>query len=294
MSAPLLAQRHLSVITRHADSELARIQDAIAHAVRVDDRSDVERMFGELLAIEHPVVPKTLDLIGHSTADSSLLKLGDWVIDAANAAVTAFFHELADLDVLPRLGVYAVRLLGCQTAETEHGRATMCALSDIIELEVYGTTDLIFASHYDRHGFKDDRDFVLTSSTDVRRKTRPPQELLRGSPYPRALDVDALPATSLQATDRAWPQRIASGDAAASILRLIRRGDGATMPGLLTVPRCEIALPAARAGAYHVAQILGDYEFIRVYPDGPDGDGIVYPVTDPHALRAIVDNLPSC
>jgi len=293
MSAPLLAQRHLSVITRHADSELARIQDTIEHAVLVDDRSDLERLLGELLAIEHPVVPKTLDLIGHSTADSSLLRLGDWVIDATSPTVTAFFRELADHAVLPRLGVCAVRLLGCQTAETEQGRATLCALSDLLGLEVYGSTELIFASHYDRHGYKDERDFLLTSSTDVRRKARPSQALLRGTPYSRTLDVDALPTTSLQVGERAWPQRIASGDAAGAFLRLIRRGEGGTMPGLLTGPRCEIALPAARAGAYHVAQILLDYQFIRVYPDGPDGDGVVYPVVDPQALRTIVDSLPS-
>ena len=292
MSATLLSQPHLSVITRHADAELARIQDAIELAVLVDDRSDLERLLGDLLAIDHPVVPKTLDLIGHSTADASLLKLGDWVIDAASPTVTAFFRELADHAVLPRLGVYAVRLLGCQTADTEHGRATLCALSDILGLEVLGTTDLIFASHYDRHGFKDEREFHLMSSTEVRRKTRPPHEPLRGSPYPRTLDIDALPATPLRARARAWPQRIASGDAASAILQLIRRSEGATMPGLLTGPRCEIALPAVRAGMYHVAQILLDYQFVRVYPDGPDGDGVVYPVTESRALRTIVDRLP--
>ena len=293
MSANLLAQRHLSVITRHADAELARIQDTIEHGVLVDDRSDLERLLGELRAIDHPVVPKTLDLIGHAAGDSSLLRLGNWVIDATSPTVTAFFRELADHEVLPRLGVYAVRLLGCQTAETEHGRATLCALSDLLGLEVYGTTELVFASHYDRHGFKEERDFLLLSSTEVRRRTRPQHALICGAPDPRTLDVDALPTTSLQAGERAWPQRIASGEAAGAILRLIRRGEGATMTGLLTAPRCEIALPAARAGAYHVAQILLDYQLIRVYPDGPEGDGVVYPVTDPHALRTIVDTLPS-
>src|SRR5262245_63720666 len=101
----LLSQSHLSVITRHADYELARIQDIIEHKVLVDGRADLEEVFGHLLAaVADEPTPKTLDLIGHSTPGQSLLMLGDWVLDAAKPTVTAFFRELADQEVLTRLG----------------------------------------------------------------------------------------------------------------------------------------------------------------------------------------------
>src|ERR1700760_4503849 len=98
----LLAQPHLSVITRVADGELTRIQDIIEHKVLVDGRADLEAMFGHLLSIGDPVAPKTLDLIGHSIPGTSQLMLGDWVIDARSTIVSAFFRELADHDVLRR------------------------------------------------------------------------------------------------------------------------------------------------------------------------------------------------
>jgi hypothetical protein len=65
------------------------------------------------------------------------------------------------------------------------------------------------------------------------------------------------------------------------------------MPGLLAMPRCEVAIPATTHGAYHRLQLVLDGDFIRVYPDGTDQQGILYPVTDPHQLRSLVDGLPS-
>ena len=64
------------------------------------------------------------------------------------------------------------------------------------------------------------------------------------------------------------------------------------MPGLLTAPCCEVALPSAEPGQYHRAQILLGGEMVRVFPDGPDRPGIVYPVDDATALMLLVDNLP--
>ena len=72
----LLAGSQLSMITRHADSELRQIHDAIEHKVLVDGRADVEEVLGKLLACKGPRRPKTLDLIGHSTPNGSLLQLG--------------------------------------------------------------------------------------------------------------------------------------------------------------------------------------------------------------------------
>ena len=92
-------------------------------------------------------MPKTLDLVGHATP-ASLLDLGGWVLDRCNPTVTAFFRELADHDVLPRLGISSIRLLGCGTASTQRARDTIVALTDIIGLPVLGTTSVVHAGHF--------------------------------------------------------------------------------------------------------------------------------------------------
>jgi hypothetical protein len=166
-----LDEHHLSVVSGQADFELRHLEDIIEHHVTVHGCGDLEKLLERLL-IESgrvdAIVPKTLDLIGHSRAAASLLTLGDWVIDAATPSVAAFFRELADHDILPRLGIHALRLLGCGTADTGQGRATICALSDILGLEVYGTNHLLYDAHYGPHGFRDDWKFLLVCSSDLR------------------------------------------------------------------------------------------------------------------------------
>lgn len=292
MERALLAQTQLSMITRHADAELARIHEAIEHKVLVDGRADVEEILGRLLACDEPRTPKTLDLIGHSTPRGSLLQLGDWVLDATSSTVTAFFRELADYEVLPRLGVHAVRLLGCKTAETGHARATICTLSDILGLEVYGTTGLVFSAHYDKRGFHDDWRFLLVGSSDLRSTLRTEDLGDSAATYDRALDVDTLPEVPLGAETRGWPRRVANDHAARNILRLVRRTEGTLVPGLLAMPCCEIAIPSSNSGMYHVAQIVLDGQFVRVYPKDTS-IGVLYPVQHPHALRALVEALPA-
>src|SRR5258706_4088671 len=174
----LLTRPHLSLITMHADYELARIQDMLEHRVLVDGRGDIEEVFGRLLSVAPAdPVPKTLDLIGHSTPGQSLLTLGDWVIDAGRPTVTAFFRELADHDVMGRLGVYAMRLLGCQTSDTAIGRSTICALAEVLGIEVLGTGHLIYSAHYDENGFRDDCCHALVCASDLRSDAAPRPEL---------------------------------------------------------------------------------------------------------------------
>jgi hypothetical protein len=288
----LLAQPHLTVLTRHADYELRRIHEVIAQKALVDGRADLEELFGKLLAVPGPVTAKTLDLVGHSTPGKSLLSLGDWVLDSANPVVTAFFRELADHEVLPRLGVFAMRLLGCETARTDDGRATICALADLLGVEVYGTRSLIYSAHYDAHGFKREWGAALVGSADLRRESSGVEEPVY-DPHPRTLDLDTLPTKTIVPRCQAWPVRVVTPDVVPSFLRLVRRTAGAQMPGLLAAPSCELALPASRPGHYHIAQIVLDGEFIRVYPDGEELPGIVYPVHDAHELRRLADALPA-
>jgi len=289
-----IRQAHISVVTRHADAELARIQNLLEHRLLVDGRADLEVLFGALIAaVEEADLtppPKTLDLIGHSVPGTSLLQLGEWIIDASSPTVTAFFRELADFNILPRLGIHAVRLLGCNTACTEAGKRTLLSLSDILGMEVWGTSNMTFANHYTANGFNPDWRFLLVSATDLREREEANAGNVRPDPYPRALDLDGLPALPI-ITSTPWPRRLVDRNSAREILRLVRRDEGGTMPGLLASPSCELALPSARPNAYHFAQILLDENFVRVYPD-PHQPGVLYPVSEPKTLRSIVDALP--
>lgn len=286
----LLAQPRLTVTSGADDSELRRIRDLLDHEVMVDGRADLEALFGELLAVDAPPTPKTLDLVGHSVAGTGALQLGDWIIDTARAGVTAFFRELAELDVLPRLGIHAVRLLGCRTAESAQGRRTICTLSEILGLEVHGTTGIVFANHYNAHGFDDAWRFLLVGASDLRRSLADPAST-NPDVFARALDLDALPASPIDVRP-AWQVRLSDAYTTRAILRLIRRNEGAAMPGLLALPRCEVVVPSATPGAYHRVQLVLEGDFIRVYPDGANRPGVLYPVVDPHLLRILVDKLP--
>jgi hypothetical protein len=287
----LLTHPRLTVMTGSADHELGRIRDIVDPKVLVDGRADLEVLFGKLLAaVGESPVPKTLDLVGHSVAGTSVLQLGDWIIDIARSGVSAFFRELADHDVLPRLGVHAVRVLGCRTAESAQARRTICGLSEILGLEVYGTTGLLFANHYNVHGFDEAWRFLLVGASDLRRTVAGPSAtIIEGSA--RALDLDSLPIVTIE-PQQAWPTRVSDAYTTRAVLRLIRRNDGAPMPGLLAMPRCELAIPSTTPNAFHRVQLVLDGDFVRVYPDGANKTGVLYPVTDPHLMRILVDKLP--
>ena len=284
----LLDLPHLTITSRRLDHELARLHAVVEHKVLVEGRGELEETLGALLAerTTQPV-PKTLDLVGHATP-SSLLDLGGWVLDSASPTVTAFFRELADHDVLPRLGIGTVRLLGCGTASTPRARDTLLALSDILGVPVLGTTSIIHAGHFRRDGFDPAWNFLCVNTRELAVSTLP----LPAAPAARALDIDGLPAVPLIVHDIQWPRHYARADDARSVLALVRRTEGAEMPGLLATPMCEIALPSTRMGLFHVVHVMLDGQFVRVYPNA-GGTGVLYPVRDPVALLSLVTGLPT-
>jgi hypothetical protein len=289
----LLSRPRLSAISAMCDGELDRIAQIIRPSVRIADRTDLEALVGRLLAAADagaPVAPKTLDLIGHSTA--SLLRLGDWVLDGASMRVKAFFRGLAEHDVMPRLGIRALRLLACNTAGAGHGESTLRTLAGIAGIEVQGTTHLLHESHYDAGGFQVIWDFLLVSSKDLQRSTTTIAAMPEAARWPRTLDIDALPALRLGPHPAPWPQRLASASAMRQILALVRRNAGAQMPGLIAAPSCELALPSAMHGAYHLLHVLFEGAFVRCFPDGVGVPGVVYPVDDAPGLHRIVEELP--
>jgi hypothetical protein len=278
VSADLLGTSRLSFIGHGGDPELTRIRSTITHAVAVDGRAELEIKLCELLAHGRPGAPKTLDLIGHSTADTSLLVLGDWVIDAANATVAAFFGGLADHDVFARLGVHAVRLLGCGTAETDHARWTVRRLASIIGIEVYGTTGPLLASHYDAGGFADERRYLLAPASQLHARpvaSRAPDRDKGANAH--VLDIDALAPGRIPT--RPWPVHVVEHEQARELLALIRRSDGTSLPSLCATPSCELAFRSTVPEHYHLLEVLLDGELVRAFPSG-SAHGIVYPVRD--------------
>jgi hypothetical protein len=103
--------------------------------------------------LDDVVSPATLDLIGHSTRDHHLLRLGSTPIDMLDYTVARFFRAVADTCLLSRLQIDAVRLLGCETAVTESGQRTLRMLSQTLGLPVYGTLKPIYKSHSNADGF---------------------------------------------------------------------------------------------------------------------------------------------
>jgi hypothetical protein len=281
--------RHLSVISQPLDGEIVSISRKLARKVMVGGRSELEQVLCDLVASQDTEPPPTtLDLIGHSTSDHSLLRLGYWIIDGGKLTVSAFFRELADCDVLGRLGVTAVRLLGCETAVTAQGKATLRVLADILGVEVFGTREMLSASHYDETGFRSECDYALVSSRNVTGCA--PIAALLGSPFRRSLDLDALPASPL--TPKPWPARIADLETATALVRMIRRDQGAYMPDLDENAQCDVCLPAnGKPGWYIGLQVVLGGAFVRVYPDAGK-PGVVFPVDDPQAFYDLIKELP--
>lgn len=103
--------------------------------------------------LDHPTSPMTLDLMGHSTRDHHLLRMGDDRVDMLDPAVARFFRAVANDQLLSRLEVVTVRLLGCETAVTAGGQRTLRLLAHTLGLPVYGSIRPLLKSHYDQLGF---------------------------------------------------------------------------------------------------------------------------------------------
>src|SRR5438132_10872179 len=99
--------------------------------------------------------------------------------------VAGFFGTLARDQLLTRLHVTAVRLLGCETAVTDAGQRTLRMLSQTLRLPVFGTTKPLLKSHSNSAGFDPAFAHILieaTALTGARQPVSPPG--LRRRPAP--------------------------------------------------------------------------------------------------------------
>ena len=295
----ILSRSRISLVTSHPDAEVARLTRLLVDPLPIDGRASLERQLGELATVagNHSSQARTLDLIGHATTDG-LLRLGDWVIDGDSPTVNAFFRGIADVDLLPRLNVTSVRVLGCSTAVGTRARRTLRTLADLLGLEVLGTLGPIYSLHYDADGFGEQWRFLLSRASEVPASPLilPPGDGAIGDDAAtlallRLLDIEALPRVPLRAVG-ATPRHLVISGAARELLSLVDRTRGAQMPGLLAIPSHELAL-LADASECHVAEVILDGHFLRVFPDGPQKPGIVYPVSDARHLLSLIAALPT-
>jgi hypothetical protein len=289
----LLAQPRISIVTSHPDVEVGRLRAVLGEHVEIDGRSALEHLLGELLrAVGEPApTAKTLDLIGHATPDG-LLQIGDWTLDGENPTVTAFFRGIAELEILPRLGVTALRLLGPCTAVAERGRTALQSLAVLLELEVFGTVGPIHASHYDASGFREQSGSLLSAASAAAKPAV--MDVSAELVSARSLDIEALPLVPM-ATRSARALRIVHEATARGLLSLIDRTRGAHVPGLLALPSQELALivGSQRPDLCRIAQVILGGHFVRVYPVGDSAAGLLYPVHDPGQLFALANELPA-
>ena len=275
---------HLCFLSGGKDPESVHLRAMMPDAVPIADRCELEARLCTMLDgdAHAAATPKTLDLVGHVTSDK-LFAIGDWAIDTDDRSVLAFFRGLAEHDVLPRLGIHALRLLGSLTGATSRGIAALRALASVLGVEVYGTTELIYARHFDRTGFTAVSSLVRSGDDPTSSPPLPPAFSDR-----RELTIDELPTRTLEPGE---PVAVASRDHAHALLRVIARKAGAVMPGLLARPYCKLALPSTTANAFYRIDVLLAGDYVRTYPAGPSKPGVVFPVRDPHAALQIIDEL---
>ena len=140
---------------------VARCADLHRASSLAELRAVLERRLGE------PPLPIILDVIGHSTRDHHLLRLGGDVVDMLNPDVARFFRSLAADHLLSRLEVIAVRLLGCETAVSVAGKRTLRLLARTLGIPVFGAIKPLMKTHYDRLGFDPAFAHVLVEASQV-------------------------------------------------------------------------------------------------------------------------------
>lgn len=140
----------LNVISAEPDSTLSGIADRCA---RTHPVSSFGELGGLLERQERDAGFATLDLIGHSTRGHRYLRIGRTSIDLLDPEVARFFAQLGASGILTRLGIGAVRLLGCETAVEIAGQRTIARLARVLGIPVFGTTKPLMKAHYGRDGF---------------------------------------------------------------------------------------------------------------------------------------------
>jgi hypothetical protein len=140
--------RRINLSSVNDDGELTRIQAVTTTSRLISDKAE----FAIWVAGAPAGPPASLDIIAHTTKRGAL-RLGDWEIDVGlDPELPKFFAERKAC--LLGMGVKQVRLLGCGTAGSELGLATLRALTHVLgpEIDVLGTRTTLNRSDFDQDG----------------------------------------------------------------------------------------------------------------------------------------------
>jgi hypothetical protein len=148
----------ISVISIACIDTICRGAARLCEMTRVGGLNDLAASLNKAARIRQAT---SLDLIGHSSRSSKLLVIGRDTIDLLDRRIEKFFVDLSKTDVLRRLGVQQIRLLGCQTGLTRSGQYAMRRLAAIFDMSVYGTLVPLRSEHYDASGLRLDCRHIL-------------------------------------------------------------------------------------------------------------------------------------
>jgi len=109
-----------------------------------------------------------IDLVGHSTRDHHLLRLGASTIDALDPGVLRFFEAIARSGILQHIHAVCLRLLGCETALSASGQRTMRLLAGALGMPVYGSCKRLSITHHTALGFNPAFQHVLVEAAQRR------------------------------------------------------------------------------------------------------------------------------
>jgi len=146
---------HLTSLNIVSAGALETISEPMARAANTFIVTSLQDMAHalEVQAARPRVAALAIDLVGHSTRDHQLLRLGSTTIDALDLGVLRFFEGVAASGVLRDMNAVCLRLLGCETATSPSGQRTMRLLASVLKMPVYGTRKRITRTHHTERGF---------------------------------------------------------------------------------------------------------------------------------------------
>ena len=155
---------------------LETIPEAMLRAERTVVASSLADLVSALEAeLARPrVAALAIDLIGHSTREHHLLRLGATVIDALDLGVLRTFEAIARRGILVELRAACLRLLGCETARSPSGQRTMRILRSVLGVPVLGSRRRLSRMHHGALGFDPRFHHVLVEAA---RRDAPWQQL---------------------------------------------------------------------------------------------------------------------
>lgn len=167
-----MAIRSINIVSNGVLDILSEPLKAAENTTIVKSLHEARRVL-DVYGAKPPAPAVTVDLLGHSTRDHQLLRLGGTVIDALDPLVRRFFEEVERSQVLRAMNAVSVRLLGCETGVSPSGLRTLRLLAHILGLPVFGSKKRLSRTHYTATGFNPLFGPVLVATSPTRSRLRP-------------------------------------------------------------------------------------------------------------------------